>query len=125
MTDADAKFYQAMGVLLDEQLSGAVFALVRSMSLNPRMVSSRVVYVDTLVVDDIHHRNGIGRRLMESVYAWAVEQKAQCIALSVWSFNEGAIDFYRPWDIGQTSWDVPGCSRTMSFFSISPILRAG
>lgn len=54
----------------------------------------RYVLVESFIVADHVRRLGVGRGLMQAVEAWAHQRKAQHIELTVWEFNQGAIDFY-------------------------------
>ena len=40
-------------------------------------------------------RMGVGKALMERVNQWAKERELESVQLTVWDFNQGAIEFYK------------------------------
>lgn len=58
------------------------------------MVPKRRAHIDNLVVTEGMRRRGLGRRLVEAAIAWAREQGAAEILLTVWAGNEAAERFY-------------------------------
>jgi len=71
-----------------------VYAEVRRIPDRRDMNPHPYVYVDTLVVGEKWHRQGVGRMLMEGIHIWAREQEIDSVVLGVWRFNTGAIAFY-------------------------------
>lgn len=54
----------------------------------------RTAYVDLLVVDQAHRRQGIGTALFQEVQKRAKKLGAQNVELMVWSYNQPAIKTY-------------------------------
>lgn len=54
----------------------------------------RYVLVESLIIASHARRLGVGRGLMQAVEAWGHQRQAQHIELTVWEFNQGALDFY-------------------------------
>jgi ribosomal protein S18 acetylase RimI-like enzyme len=75
-------------------ICGVVTVSVRETPDIPILVPRRYAQVDTLAVLPGQRRMGIGRALMARAHAWAREQGASEIELTVWAFNEGAAAFY-------------------------------
>jgi ribosomal protein S18 acetylase RimI-like enzyme len=92
LADADhALFLAEEG---DEPI-GFTHASVRDTPSIPLLVPRRIAFVDDVVVKSGHRRAGVGRALMEHAHQWARAQGASEVQLSVYSFNQPAIDFYR------------------------------
>ncbi len=84
-------------ILLAEQsgqLVGAIITLVRDTPPYPILVSRRVANIDVIVIRQDQQGRGIGRALMACAAEWARSLGAQEIELSVYSFNQHAIQFY-------------------------------
>jgi len=81
-------------VEVDGEIAGLVYAEVRRIPDRRDMNPHPYVYVDTLVVGEKWHRQGVGRMLMEGIHIWAREQEIDSVVLGVWRFNTGAIAFY-------------------------------
>lgn len=52
------------------------------------------VNISTIVVDEAHHRKGVGEILLKSIYDWTRENNITEIELTVFTFNEQARLFY-------------------------------
>ena len=61
----------------------------------PILVPRKAARVADIVVTPAYQRRGIGRALLNTAKAWAVEHGAQELALSVRAFNAGAMAMYR------------------------------
>jgi ribosomal protein S18 acetylase RimI-like enzyme len=95
MTHPDAAFLVAERT--DDrsgQLLGFVNAWLRQARDIPILRPRRYVEIENLAVCPSARRLGIGRALMEAVFAWARGRGAQQIELTVWEFNAGARAFY-------------------------------
>ena len=84
--------------LLLAEVDGEVvgYALLQYVSrpANPYMNARKFVHVHEFCVDENHQRMGIGKRLMEELKTLARRNGYPRIELDVWSFNEGAMQFY-------------------------------
>lgn len=60
----------------------------------PHRPARRFIEVDEFCVDASHHREGIGRVLMDGVREFARERGYDRIELNMWEFNENALRFY-------------------------------
>lgn len=58
-------------------------------------VSRKTAYMDALCVDVNYRKKGIGKLLCERAEQSAKERGAIALELTVWSFNENAIEFYK------------------------------
>ena len=65
-----------------------------SMLSKSGMIQMQTAYIDELVVDENHRRNGIGKALFQEAEKRARKMGAQRIDLTVWNFNEIAINAY-------------------------------
>jgi ribosomal protein S18 acetylase RimI-like enzyme len=80
---------------LEGQLAGFVqIMLARSPDI-PICVPRRYAVIDNLVVKSEFRRSGIGRALMDRASEWAATRGASSIELTVYNFNETALEFYR------------------------------
>lgn len=78
-----------------EPAAGAVSVRIYDTPPDPAMVPRRRGHVEMLVVAQAHRRRGIGRRLMEQASAWARQQGAVELVLTVWAGNSAAEAFYQ------------------------------
>ena len=80
------------------ELQGNIIGFVTVMVLDARpipiLVPRRYVVVDNLVIDEHHRRLGVGSCLMSRAEQWAIENSATAIELSVYRFNQGAVELY-------------------------------
>jgi ribosomal protein S18 acetylase RimI-like enzyme len=65
-----------------------------SASSGPLMQPQNVVRIGSVCVAEQFSGKGIGRGLMDLVKNWAIEQDAQDLRLTVWSFNTRAARMY-------------------------------
>ena len=54
----------------------------------------RTAYVDLLVVDEAHRRQGIGKAFFREIERRARRHGAQKVELTVWNYNQTAIRAY-------------------------------
>lgn len=84
-------------------ITGAVLLRVFDTPAEPQMVPQRRGHIDGLVVLTGHRRRGIGRRLMDAAAAWARDQGAEQLVLTVWAGNAAARAFYQSLGYGALS----------------------
>jgi len=95
-----------LGLIVDEdvglfvaevegQPAGLVCAILRESPDIPILVPRRYAVVENMVVTKAFRRRGIGRALMERAQEWALAQGADSVELTVWGFNQSAVEFYR------------------------------
>jgi diamine N-acetyltransferase len=86
-------------LLLPAEIEGEIAAVVLAQVFQTRdlpvLVQRRFVVVDTLVIDALYRRQGVGRRLMQEVEGWGIKKGASTIELNVYEFNREAIEFYQ------------------------------
>ncbi|TVZ41376.1 ribosomal protein S18 acetylase RimI-like enzyme [Alteromonadaceae bacterium 2753L.S.0a.02] len=73
---------------------GAIAATVQLSDSTPFLVPCLRCRILTIVVDEVHQRQGIGKALMSAVENWARAKGAKTIGLEVMAFNRQAFDFY-------------------------------
>lgn len=61
----------------------------------PFIRKRKVIFIDSLVVDEFHKKMGIGRRMMEYIENIGKKKKVESIELNVYAFNKDAIKFYK------------------------------
>jgi ribosomal protein S18 acetylase RimI-like enzyme len=76
-----------------QQAVGFIMASVSSAS-SPLLQPLKVARVGSVCVDEDLWGRGIGRGLVQQVRAWAMQQDAQDIRLTVWAFNTRAARLY-------------------------------
>lgn len=84
------------------EIDGVVIGLVQFSVIKtperPTMFSRELVFVDSLIVRKEFRRQGVGRSLMSFVHGWAAERGIHAIELTVYGFNNAAIELYE--DLG-------------------------
>jgi ribosomal protein S18 acetylase RimI-like enzyme len=75
-------------------LVGLIEVAVRESAPVPIMVPRRYGYIENIVVLNVSHRHGIGRKLMVAAEHWAKHKGATAIELNVWDFNDRAKAFF-------------------------------
>jgi ribosomal protein S18 acetylase RimI-like enzyme len=76
------------------EIIGAILAWVRQPREIPVLIPRGWVSVENLVVAGPYRHLGVGQALMERVHLWAEERGLKQIQLTVWEFNQDAIEFY-------------------------------
>jgi ribosomal protein S18 acetylase RimI-like enzyme len=92
------------GIAGDGRVVGFVRVTVHEAPPVPCYVPRRLAMVQEVVVDSGHQRRGIGRALLERAHAWAQEQGAGEVELSVYAFNTGAVAVYERLGYAVTSY---------------------
>lgn len=75
-------------------LVGMVVCIQRDVTGPSIIRERRVLIVDTLVVDEAHQRQGVGRLLMDAAHAYGAAHNITEFQLGVYAFNTGAIALY-------------------------------
>jgi ribosomal protein S18 acetylase RimI-like enzyme len=78
----------------DNQVIGAIQALIREAPDIPIFVPRRYAVIDSIIVSQTYRRSGVGQALMEEAHLWALDKGATQVELNVWEFNQGALAFY-------------------------------
>ena len=81
--------------VLDDEVVGCVTAFAQRRPELGILRERNCLSVDALVVKDTARRHGIGKALMAEVEAWGRSRGLTSVELTVWSFNESAIELYR------------------------------
>ena len=79
----------------DERVLGYAFCIFQQHLDDNILTDIKTLYIDDLCVDETLRGRHIGRRLYESVLAFAKEQGCYNVTLNVWSLNEPAMKFYQ------------------------------
>jgi ribosomal protein S18 acetylase RimI-like enzyme len=74
-----------------------VYCIVRIMTTSclPIIIQNRFVYIDNFCVKDSYKRNGVGKLLFQYIVDYAKSEGASSLQLSVWKFNQDAVNFYK------------------------------
>ena len=79
---------------IDAQVVGLIHTILKDTPTFSIFVPRRYTVVDNLCVLPAHQRCGVGRALLEAAEAWASSKGATSIELTVYAFNQAALDFY-------------------------------
>nr|MBQ4318874.1 GNAT family N-acetyltransferase [Clostridia bacterium] len=77
-----------------DEVVGYAFMQYREVKDDPSRIDRKYIYIDDFCVDSTIRRAGIGRFLMNGVFAFAREKGYDKVELNVWEFNESAVRFY-------------------------------
>lgn len=83
-------------VAVDEagQVLGYAFCMFQQYRNHNTLTDVKTLYIDDLCVDENCRGRRIGKRLYESVLAYARQEGCYNVTLNVWSCNESAMKFY-------------------------------
>ena len=72
------------------------YCIVKIMTTSclPIVIQSRFAHIDNFCIKDSYKRNGIGKLLFQHIVDHAKSQGVSSLQLSVWEFNQDAINFY-------------------------------
>ena len=73
---------------------GYAFCIFQQHNNNNILTNIKTLYIDDLCVDKVSRGQHIGKKLYETVVAFAKEQHCYNVTLNVWGKNESAIRFY-------------------------------
>lgn len=79
----------------DKELMGLIHGLVKTSKPKPILVKRKYVFINALVVVESHRRQGIGKKLLKRADEWIKNRGINQIELSVYQFNQPAINFYK------------------------------
>lgn len=79
---------------VDHTPVGMVLFDMREIEENPYVHSHIYMHIDQMGVKPAYRGQGIGQELMKKAIAYANKHGAVHIALNVWDFNDGAVNFY-------------------------------
>ena len=75
-----------------------IVGLITSYKINKKSTpieqERTVRFIDDIIVDKNHRRNGIGKYLYNFLKEQSIIEKVDSIELNVWAFNKDAISFY-------------------------------
>jgi ribosomal protein S18 acetylase RimI-like enzyme len=89
--------------VVGEAVAGLCHAQVYDTPPLPALTPCRRAHIDSLVVDPVLRRRGIGRRLVEDVTAWGRGRGASEVVLTVWEGNDEAEAFYAALGFGRVN----------------------
>ena len=74
---------------------GFCIVTIKQPSKNPVLVPRRIAYMEDLCVREDYQKKGLGKQLYSEVLNRIKNFDVASLELMVWSFNEGAIEFYK------------------------------
>lgn len=80
---------------VEDEIAGFILAILHITPPFSVFIPSRLALVSDIVVKTEFRRQGIGRLLVNKIHEWAETQGASAVELTVYSFNQAAIDFYK------------------------------
>lgn len=83
-----------LGIGPHDAIGGACHLQIYDTPSGHTMVPQRRGHIETLIVTEAQRRRGCGRALMAAATAWARDQGATQLLLTVWAGNEDAARFY-------------------------------
>lgn len=94
----EEKFSQNINNIIVAEINnlvvGTIKYLIKEKLENSYTNYRKVLFIDALVVDVNHRKNGIGKILMQEMEKLAKDNNCSSIELNVWAFNDEAIKFY-------------------------------
>ncbi|MFK5884110.1 MAG: GNAT family N-acetyltransferase [Candidatus Izemoplasma sp.] len=79
----------------DNMIVGLAIAAIESAPDVPLFKKRMWLTISTIIVDEDHRGKGIGKMLLGDLYRWAKKKNINEVELTVFAFNESAIEFYK------------------------------
>ena len=79
----------------NDEILGFCIVTIRQPSKNPVLVPRKIAYMEDLCVRQDYQKKGLGKQLYTEVLNRSKSFGVDSLELMVWSFNEGAIEFYK------------------------------
>ena len=100
----EEKFSQNINNIIVAEINnlvvGTIKYLIKEKLENSYTNYRKVLFIDALVVDVNHRKNGIGKILMQEMEKLAKDNNCSSVELNVWAFNENAIKFFEGMGMG-------------------------
>ncbi len=78
----------------DKEIIGLVHIYIQETPPLPIVVPQRYSMIDNLIVKSKFRHSDAGRILIEKAHEWSSGKGVKQVALVIWEFNRGAIEFY-------------------------------
>ncbi|MEQ8172481.1 MAG: GNAT family N-acetyltransferase [Candidatus Eremiobacterota bacterium] len=78
----------------DKEIIGLVHIYIQETPPLPIVVPQRYSMIDNLIVKSKFRHSDAGRILIEKAHEWSSDKGVKQVALVIWEFNRGAIEFY-------------------------------
>jgi len=79
----------------NNELVGYCISSIYEVKNHPMFNDMLNINVEDFCVDKNYRKKGVGKKLFENVKNYAKENNVQFIELSVWEFNQNAMEFYK------------------------------
>ena len=79
----------------DNKICGVCIFKIKEIKDHPNLKDAKILHIGKIGVDEKYRRKGIGKLMMKEMEKVAEKLNCDRIELNCWSFNEGAIEFYK------------------------------
>jgi ribosomal protein S18 acetylase RimI-like enzyme len=79
---------------VEDEIAGFILAILHETPPFSVFIPSRLALVSDIAVKTEFRRQGIGRLLVNKIHEWGETRGASAVELTVYAFNQAAIDFY-------------------------------
>lgn len=79
----------------NQKIVGALICSIQFAQKNPILIHRKFCLIENISVLSEYRESGVGNALMARTQQWAKAMGATSIELTVWEFNQGAIEFYK------------------------------
>ena len=79
----------------DKKVCGVCTFKIKEIKDHPNLKDAKILHIGKIGVDEKYIRKGIGKLMMKEMEKVAEKLNCDRIELNCWSFNEGAIEFYK------------------------------